>query len=124
MMVGAQEPKVFRPVVPRVSVDMIDMNRDASRMRVAFVPSAHAALFAVRRDHVRLDVTRRFVKTRCRALDLAGKPSPDVFFVMKGRATLVGTVNERIFSDNIVAAVPSARDDFFQRYSHGSNDNA
>jgi hypothetical protein len=113
MMVGAKEPKVFRSVVPRISVDVIDMNRDAASMRVTFVPSAHAALFAVGRDHIRPDVTRRLVKTRCRPLDLTGKPSPDVLFVVKGSATPVRTVDERIFSDNIVAAISFALNDFF-----------
>lgn len=122
-MVRAQEPKVFRPVVSGVSINVIDMNRDPTRMRIAFVPPAHAAFFAVGCDEVLLDVARRFVKTRFRAVNFAGKPSFDVLFILYGALAQVRTVNERVSADNIVAAGPFACNDFSQRYSHGSKDN-
>jgi hypothetical protein len=111
-MIGAKEAKIFRPVISCVSVDMVDVNWDSAGMRVAFVPSAHAALLTIGRYEVGLDVPGGFVKTGGRTVNFAREPSPNVFSMMKGRATLVRTIDERISADNIVAAVPFTRDDF------------
>ena len=122
-MVGTEEAKVFGPVIPCISVDMIDVNRDAPGMRITFVPSAHAALFAIRCDHVRSYVTGGLVKARCRAVDLTRKPAADILFVVKGCATLVRAVDERVSADKIIAAAPPTSNNLLRRHSHGSNDN-
>lgn len=122
-MVRAEEAKVFGPVVPCISVNVIDVNRDAPGVRITFVPSAHATHFSVRRDQVPSDVARRFVETRGCAVNFSREPSTDVFFMMKSSAALVGAIDERVSADKIVAAAPLARNNLLRRYSHGSNDN-
>lgn len=71
-MIGAEETQVFRSIVSRVSVNMIDMDRYAARMRIPIAPAADAALFTVGCDQVLPDVARRFVEACRRAVNFSG----------------------------------------------------
>jgi hypothetical protein len=109
MVIWAEKAQIFGPVVPGVAVYVIDVQRHAARSRIAFAPSADAAGVAVRFQEVPADPVRGAIEVTPRSLDFAGKPSLDVFVVMKGRTTLVRAKDERIFAHKVAAAVPFTR---------------
>jgi hypothetical protein len=81
MVVRTEKTNVPQRVIPSVSVDVIQVNRDPAGMRIALGPSTHFAMLATRFDQISTNAGRGSV-IRPRPINFAIEPPLDEVAVL------------------------------------------